>query len=93
MLGADEDRLRFDVIDRGPGIAPSEQARIFEAFQRATSDERGTGLGLTLSKQLAILLGGDLRLISEVSMGATFTLEVPRWYGRTSVVKLPSPNL
>lgn len=75
--------LRFDVIDRGPGVAPSEQARIFEAFQRATSDERGTGLGLTLSRQLAILLGGDLRLVSEVGKGATFTLDIPRWYGRT----------
>jgi len=83
VLRADSRRLRFDVIDRGPGIAPSEQARIFEAFQRATSDERGTGLGLTLSRQIAILLGGDLRLISEVGMGATFTLDIPRWYGRT----------
>ena len=83
VLQADDRRLRFDVVDRGPGVAPSEQARIFEAFQRATSDERGTGLGLTLSRQLAILLGGDLRLISEVGMGATFTLDIPRWYGRT----------
>lgn len=82
ILDADARRLRFDVIDRGPGIAASEQARIFEAFQRATSDERGTGLGLTLSRQLAILLGGDLRVISEVGVGSTFTLEIPRWYGR-----------
>lgn len=82
VLAADARRLRFDVIDRGPGIAASEQARIFEAFQRATSDERGTGLGLTLSRQLAILLGGDLRVISEVGVGSTFTLEIPRWYGR-----------
>ena len=82
VLAADARRLRFDVIDRGPGIAASEQARIFEAFQRATSDERGTGLGLTLSRQLAILLGGDLRVISEVGVGSTFTLDIPRWYGR-----------
>jgi len=82
VLRADDRRLRFDVIDRGPGVAPSEQSRIFEAFQRATSDERGTGLGLTLSRQLALLLGGDLRVVSEVGMGATFTLDIPRWYGR-----------
>jgi signal transduction histidine kinase len=82
VLAADPRRLRFDVIDRGPGIAAAEQARIFEAFQRATSDERGTGLGLTLSRQLAILLGGDLRVISEVGVGSTFTLDIPRWYGR-----------
>lgn len=81
-LRADDRRLRFDVIDRGPGIPAAEQALIFEAFARAgTSDERGTGLGLTLSRQLALLLGGDLRVISEVGTGATFTLDIPRWYG------------
>jgi signal transduction histidine kinase len=79
VLRADERCLWFDVVDRGPGIAASEQSRIFEAFQRATSDERGTGLGLTLSRQLAALLGGRLRLISELGVGSTFTLEVPRW--------------
>lgn len=82
-LRADDRRLRFDVRDHGPGIPAAEQARIFEAFQRATSDERGTGLGLTLSRQLALLLGGDLRVLSEVGVGSTFTLEVPRWFGRT----------
>jgi signal transduction histidine kinase len=81
VLRADDRHLWFDVIDRGPGIAASEQSRIFEAFQRATSDERGTGLGLTLSRQLAVLLGGDLRLISELGAGSTFTLDVPRWFG------------
>jgi len=83
VLQADARRLRFDVIDRGPGIAASEQARIFEAFQHATGDERGTGLGLTLSRQLALLLGGDLRVLSEVGVGSTFTLDIPRWHHRT----------
>jgi signal transduction histidine kinase len=82
VLRADDRMLWFDVIDRGPGIEASEQSRIFEAFQRATSDERGTGLGLTLSRQLAVLLGGDLRLISELGAGSTFTLQVPRWFPR-----------
>jgi signal transduction histidine kinase len=82
VLRADDRHLWFDVIDHGPGIAASEQSRIFEAFQRATSDERGTGLGLTLSRQLAILLGGNLRLISELGVGSTFTLDVPRRFGR-----------
>jgi signal transduction histidine kinase len=81
-LRPDTQHLRFDVIDHGPGIPAAEQALIFEAFARAgTSDERGTGLGLTLSRQLARLLGGDLRVISEVGAGATFTLDIPRWYG------------
>ena len=82
VLRADDQHLWFDVIDHGPGIAASEQSRIFEAFQRATSDERGTGLGLTLSRQLAILLGGNLRLVSELGVGSTFTLDVPRRYRR-----------
>ena len=80
VLRATNQHLWFDVIDRGPGIAASEQSRIFEAFQRATSDERGTGLGLTLSRQLALLLGGDLRVVSELGVGSTFTLDVPRWF-------------
>jgi signal transduction histidine kinase len=83
VLRVEDRRVRFEVIDHGPGIPASEQGRIFEAFQRATSDERGTGLGLTLSRQLALLLGGDLRVLSQVGAGATFTLEIPRWYGRT----------
>jgi len=82
VVRVEERRVWFDVEDRGPGIAASEQSRIFEAFQRAGTDERGTGLGLTLSRQLAILLGGDLRLISEVGAGSVFTLDIPRWYGR-----------
>lgn len=75
-------RMRFDVVDHGPGIAAEEQVRIFEAFARAASDERGTGLGLTLSKQLALLLGGDLTVESREGAGARFTLDVPRWFGR-----------
>lgn len=79
MLAADEARLRFEVADRGPGIPPSDLVKIFEAFARGTSEERGTGLGLTLSRQLAVLLGGDLRAASEPGAGATFVLDLPRW--------------
>lgn len=83
-LSADEDELRFAVTDRGPGIPPSDLAQIFEAFARgAPSDERGTGLGLTLSRRLAQLLGGDLSVRSEPGAGATFVLRLPRWFGRT----------
>jgi signal transduction histidine kinase len=78
-LTADDHRVRFDVSDRGPGIQPSDLARIFEAFvPGGSSDERGTGLGLTLSRQLAHLLSGDLRVTSQPGAGATFTLELPR---------------
>lgn len=77
-------KLRFSVIDHGPGIPASQQANIFEAFNQAGArDERGTGLGLTLSKQLALMLGGDLRVESTVGKGSTFTLDIPRWFGKS----------
>lgn len=75
-----DDTLRFDVVDRGEGIAPELQASIFEAFERAgRQTERGTGLGLALSRKLARLLGGKLNVESQVGKGARFILRVPRW--------------
>jgi signal transduction histidine kinase len=77
-------RLRFTVVDHGPGIPAEEQGHIFEAFHRAgSSDERGTGLGLTLSRQLALLLGGDLTVESHLGEGASFILDIPRWFGKS----------
>ncbi len=78
-LKASHDRLEFSVIDRGEGIAAEQQAEIFEAFKRGGSDERGTGLGLTLSRHLAHLLQGDLKVRSQLGEGATFTLRIKRW--------------
>ena len=76
----DDTRMRFTVIDHGEGIAPEQQAAIFEAFMQADSKrERGTGLGLTVSRQLARLLGGDLRVESHVGVGSRFTLDIPRY--------------
>ena len=74
-----DDNLRFDVVDRGEGIAQEQQASIFEAFERGGKQtERGTGLGLALSRQLSRLLGGDLRVESRVGHGARFILQLPR---------------
>jgi signal transduction histidine kinase len=73
--------LRIDVVDRGEGLTAQQQAQIFEAFSRAGSeDSRGTGLGLTLSRQLARLLGGDLQVESQPRHGARFILQVARRY-------------
>jgi signal transduction histidine kinase len=75
-----ESRLRIDVVDRGEGLSPEEQAVIFDAFVRAGSEnERGTGLGLTLSRQLARLLGGDLKVESQKGAGARFILDIARF--------------
>ena len=75
-----EGRVRIDVVDRGEGLTAEQQAVVFDAFMRAGSEnERGTGLGLTLSRQLARLLGGDLRLESQAGAGARFILEIARF--------------
>jgi PAS domain S-box-containing protein len=74
--------LRFDVEDSGIGIHPDKQLAIFESFTQADGSTSrkygGTGLGLTITKQLANLLGGDLFLQkSEPNKGSTFSLTTP----------------
>jgi signal transduction histidine kinase len=65
------------VSDEGPGIAPADQQRIFERFERAHPKEGGTGLGLAISRRLARSMGGDVTLDSAPGEGARFTLTLP----------------
>ena len=73
--------LRFSVRDRGIGIAPEVQETIFSAFAQAdTSTTRrfgGTGLGLTICRQLVRLMGGSLHLQSRQGQGSEFSFTVP----------------
>ncbi|HEY9192548.1 MAG TPA: ATP-binding protein [Methyloversatilis sp.] len=71
---------RFEVADTGPGIAPEDQARIFMPFERSSSGrtvaEPGAGLGLSISRMLSSLMGGELTLDSEPGRGSTFRLRL-----------------
>ncbi len=71
-----EASIQFMVKDSGIGISPEQKKKIFEAFSQADSSTNrkfgGTGLGLTISKKLVDLMGGNLDLISESGKGSTF---------------------
>lgn len=73
--------LRFDVLDTGIGIAPDYVGKIFESFTQAGTDVArrfgGTGLGLTISKQLVELMQGEIGVTSELGKGTTFTAIIP----------------
>jgi len=72
--------IRFEVSDTGPGIAPEEQRRIFNAFYQTpegVARGEGTGLGLTISRHLVHLMGGEMSLVSEPGRGSTFVFTLP----------------
>lgn len=83
-LSADANLITFSVEDTGIGIAPEDQARIFQEFGQIDHPiqkrVRGTGLGLPLSQKLAELLGGNIALSSELGVGSRFSLTIPVVY-------------
>ncbi len=79
--GTTPDAVSVEVTDTGIGIREEEQEMVFERFYRA-KDRRiagitGTGLGLTLARQIARAHGGDITLKSKVDQGSTFTMILP----------------
>jgi signal transduction histidine kinase len=72
--------VRISIADRGIGIDPSELPRIFDPFYRSprvnAAQIHGTGLGLSLAKRIAEAMGGRLSVVSELSVGSTFTLHL-----------------
>jgi len=72
--------VQISVADRGIGIDPSELARVFDPFYRSprvnAMQIHGTGLGLSLARRIAESMGGRLSVVSELSVGSTFTLHL-----------------
>ncbi|MBU2409903.1 MAG: histidine kinase, partial [Gammaproteobacteria bacterium] len=77
----DDQTVRFSVQDTGIGIEPKYHAAVFDDFSQVDSPVqkrlRGTGLGLSLSKQLAEILGGHVELESGLGLGSTFSVILP----------------
>ena len=75
------DRFELAVVDSGFGIAPADQARIFDEFQQvdnsSTRKKGGTGLGLSISRKIVELHGGRISVESEVGTGSTFKVSIP----------------
>ena len=73
-------RIAVEVADTGPGLSDDDLVAAFEPFQqiaRTSAGTYGAGLGLTLARRLAALMGGDVRAESAVGVGSCFTLELP----------------
>jgi signal transduction histidine kinase len=82
-------QVLISVSDTGVGIAPEDVARLFDKYEqarsRATRGEKGTGLGLYITRQLVELHGGKIKVNSEVGKGSTFSFTLPVAQGRAKV--------
>ena len=79
-LALQGDRVQVEVQDNGPGVAPEQQALVFEKFRQggdASHRPQGTGLGLPISRQIIEHFGGQIELHSQPGQGACFSFWLP----------------
>jgi CheY-like chemotaxis protein len=83
--------LSFEVVDTGIGIAAEDQARVFEAFVQVgkPAGQKGTGLGLTITRQFVELMGGTIRVESTPGQGSLFRVDLPVERAQESEVMTP----
>ena len=79
-IRADASRVSIEVQDQGVGIAPADQERIFDRFERAVSSSNysGLGLGLWITRQIVEAMGGSIRVESALGSGSSFVVDLPR---------------
>ena len=86
--------LQFEIEDTGVGIAPEELGNVFKAFVQTASGQKtqkGTGLGLTISRQFVRLMGGEIVVESQLELGTTFKFEIP--VGAVYPADIPAPQI
>jgi signal transduction histidine kinase/CheY-like chemotaxis protein len=84
--------LQFEIEDTGPGIAPNELDKLFEAFVQTRTGKQaseGTGLGLAISRQFVQLMGGDMTVSSEVGRGTTFKFSLQYQLAEATDIQKP----
>ncbi len=91
-----QDRVRVRVHDTGIGIPLEKQDKIFQPFQRAgqeTGPIKGTGIGLVITKRLAMMMGGDVDFQSTPDVGSEFWVDIPVHHSRASSTFPPAGQL
>lgn len=86
--------LQFQVTDTGVGIAAEDLNMIFEAFSQASAGKKsleGTGLGLTISRKLVQLMGGDITVTSTLGRGSNFQFTIPVQLATGASLESPQP--